>query len=76
MTKTYDSSKGAKYIPVVPTYAKTAPDGCTLTNAVKEVFYNIQNKQSVNTNDGFTVSNAYIDIILQDKITITDTKFC
>ena len=76
MTKQFDaSSSKTPYEPAAPAYTGTAT-GCTLSNGVKEVYYTIENSQSAADSEGFTVSKAYVDIVLQDEISIADKKFC
>jgi len=58
-----------------PVYTATT-GGCTLTNAVKEVFYTVESVPTKIEQIGYSISTVYVDIIIQDTLVFTDKTFC
>lgn len=59
-----------------PVYTATPAGGCTLKNAVKEVFYTVESVPTNIEQIGYSISTVYVDIIIQDALVFTDATFC
>jgi hypothetical protein len=80
LTNVYTYSKGGTPYDLAankPVYAPKG-DGCSLSNAVKEVFYTVEAVPTEIEQIGYSISAVYVDIIIQDTLVFKDgtSSFC